>query len=82
MLERFQRMPELRFAIFGTGFWSRYQLAGWRELPGVRCVALFNRTRAKAEALGRAFHELRQAAVLRALLFHVPKALSRVSRLE
>jgi predicted dehydrogenase len=48
-------MPELRFAIFGTGFWARYQLAGWRELPGVRCVALYNRTRAKAEALARAF---------------------------
>lgn len=42
-------MPELRFAIFGTGFWSRYQLAGWRELPGVKCVAVYNRTRAKAE---------------------------------
>ncbi len=48
-------MKELRFAMFGTGFWSRYQLAGWRELPGVRCVALFNRTRAKAEALAKAF---------------------------
>jgi len=48
-------MSELRFAILGTGFWARYQLAGWRELPGIRCVALFNRTRAKAEALGREF---------------------------
>lgn len=48
-------MSELRFAILGTGFWSRYQLAGWRELPGVRCVALYNRTRAKAEALARDF---------------------------
>ena len=48
-------MPDLRFAILGTGFWSRYQLAGWRELPGVRCVALYNRTRPKAEALARDF---------------------------
>ena len=48
-------MSELRFAIFGTGFWSRYQLAGWRELSGARCVALYNRTRAKAEALAREF---------------------------
>src|SRR5215204_171902 len=48
-------MRPLRFAIFGTGFWSRYQLAGWRELPGAECVALFNRTRAKAEALGAEF---------------------------
>lgn len=48
-------MKEQRFAILGTGFWARYQLAGWRELPGVRCVALYNRTRAKAETLARAF---------------------------
>jgi predicted dehydrogenase len=48
-------MSNLRFAIFGTGFWARYQLAGWRELAGVECVALYNRTRAKAEALAREF---------------------------
>ncbi|MGZ8939056.1 MAG: Gfo/Idh/MocA family protein [Limisphaerales bacterium] len=48
-------MTELRFAILGTGFWARYQLAGWCELPGVRCVALWNRTRAKAEALAAEF---------------------------
>lgn len=45
----------LRFAIFGTGFWSRFQLAGWRELEDVECVALYNRTRSKAEALAREF---------------------------
>ncbi|HWN95824.1 MAG TPA: Gfo/Idh/MocA family oxidoreductase [Methylomirabilota bacterium] len=48
-------MKELRFAILGTGFWSRYQLAGWRELNGARCVALYNRTRAKAEKLAAEF---------------------------
>lgn len=48
-------MKPLRFAIFGTGFWSRYQLAAWRELKGANCVALYNRTRAKAEQLGREF---------------------------
>ena len=48
-------MKPLRFAIVGCGFWSRYQLAGWRELPGVECVALFNRTRSKAEALAAEF---------------------------
>ena len=46
-------MKELRFAILGTGFWARYQLAAWGEVPGARCVALFNRTRAKAELLAR-----------------------------
>ncbi len=48
-------MRSLRFAIIGTGFWSRYQLAGWREVPGVECVALFNRTRSKAETLAKEF---------------------------
>ena len=48
-------MKPLNFAIFGTGFWSRYQLAAWRELPGAQCVALYNRTRSKAEALGKEF---------------------------
>ncbi|MDO8542049.1 MAG: Gfo/Idh/MocA family oxidoreductase [Opitutaceae bacterium] len=48
-------MKRLRFAILGTGFWSHYQLAAWRELKEVECVALYNRTRAKAEALGREF---------------------------
>lgn len=48
-------MKELRFAILGTGFWARYQLAAWQELKGVRCVALYNRTRAKAERLAAKF---------------------------
>ncbi|MBP7142622.1 MAG: Gfo/Idh/MocA family oxidoreductase [Opitutaceae bacterium] len=45
----------LRFAMAGTGFWSRYQLHGWRELPGCECVALYNRTRSKADMLAREF---------------------------
>jgi predicted dehydrogenase len=48
-------MAPLRFAIFGTGFWARFQLAAWRELAGAECVALYNRTLAKAEALAREF---------------------------
>ena len=48
-------MRPLRFAIFGTGFWSRHQLAGWRELEGIECVALYNRTFSKAEALAAEF---------------------------
>jgi predicted dehydrogenase len=48
-------MKELRFALFGAGFWSSYQLAGWREIPGARCVAIYNRTRAKAEKLAEEF---------------------------
>ncbi|HEX7861970.1 MAG TPA: Gfo/Idh/MocA family oxidoreductase [Verrucomicrobiae bacterium] len=48
-------MKELKFAIIGTGFWARYQLAAWGEVAGARCVALCNRTRSKAEELGREF---------------------------
>ncbi len=48
-------MRELRFAIIGTGFWSRYQLAAWKERSGAHCIALCNRTRAKAEALAAEF---------------------------
>jgi predicted dehydrogenase len=48
-------MRQMRFAIFGTGFWSACQLAAWRELEGVACVALYNRTRAKAQRLADRF---------------------------
>jgi len=48
-------MKTLRFAILGTGFWARFQLAAWRELEGAECVALYNRTRSKAESLAQEF---------------------------
>lgn len=48
-------MRNLRFAVVGTGFWARYQLAGWRELPGVECVALCDRQRDRAERMVRDF---------------------------
>lgn len=46
-------MKPLRFAIFGAGFWARVQLAAWREAGGVECVAIYNRSRDKAEAFAR-----------------------------
>ncbi len=46
----------LRFVILGTGFWARYQLAGWREIPGVECVGVWNRTGEKARAFAREFN--------------------------
>jgi predicted dehydrogenase len=49
------QMKPLRFAIFGTGFWSRFQLGGWQELEGVECVALYNRTLSKARDLAKRF---------------------------
>ncbi|HVO19882.1 MAG TPA: Gfo/Idh/MocA family oxidoreductase [Anaeromyxobacter sp.] len=48
-------MTPLRFAVFGAGFWTRPQLAAWAEVPGARCVAIYNRTREKAERMARAF---------------------------
>jgi len=39
-------MNPMRFAIFGSGFWARVQLAAWREVGGVDCVAVYNRSRA------------------------------------
>ena len=46
---------DLKFAMLGTGFWASFQLNGWLEAGGARCVAVYNRTRAKAEALARQF---------------------------
>lgn len=48
-------MANLRFAILGTGFWANYQLAAWLEVGGVECVALYNRTRSKAEKMAQRF---------------------------
>lgn len=42
-------MATLRFAMFGAGFWARFQLAAWKELHGVECVAVYNRTRSRGE---------------------------------
>ena len=48
-------MSDLRFAILGAGFWSSFQLAAWQEVKGAQCVAIYNRTRAKGEALAKRF---------------------------
>lgn len=46
---------KLRFAIFGTGFWSRFQIPGWLEGGGVEPVAAYNRTLQKAEKVAEQF---------------------------
>lgn len=48
-------MKPLRFAVIGTGFWAAYQIAAWKELDGVELVALYNRTRSRAEAVAKKF---------------------------
>ena len=47
---------KLRFAIIGTGFWANYQIPAWMELEGVELVALYNRTKSKAEILAHQFN--------------------------
>lgn len=47
---------KLRFAVIGTGFWANYQIPAWMELEGVELVALYNRTRSKAELLAKKFN--------------------------
>lgn len=48
-------MSDLRFAMIGAGFWSRFQLAAWQELPGAKCAALCDRSREKAQELANRF---------------------------
>jgi len=45
-----------KFAIFGCGFWSQFQIGAWKEIEGAECVALYNRTKSKAEELARRFN--------------------------
>ena len=47
---------DLRFAVIGTGFWANYQIAAWQELEGVALVALYDRTKSKAESLAHKFN--------------------------
>ena len=44
-------MERLRFAVFGAGFWSNYQLPGWLETGLVECVAICDPNLEKAQAL-------------------------------
>ena len=48
-------MKKLRFAVIGTGFWANYQIPAWMELEGVELVAVYNRTRSRAEKIAGKF---------------------------
>jgi D-apiose dehydrogenase len=48
-------MPDLKFAILGTGFWSLFQIPGWLEVGGAVPVAAYNRTRSKAAQVAERF---------------------------
>jgi len=49
-------MKKLRFAVIGTGFWANYQIPAWMELDGIELVALYNRTKSKAETLAQKYN--------------------------
>jgi D-apiose dehydrogenase len=49
-------MTDLRFAVFGAGFWARFQIAAWFEVGGAKPVAICNRTVSRAEALAQQFN--------------------------
>ena len=42
-------------AVFGTGWWSNFQIPAWNELGNLKIVALYNRTVSKAEAIRERF---------------------------
>ncbi|RRB04292.1 Gfo/Idh/MocA family protein [Larkinella rosea] len=48
-------MKNLKFAVIGTGFWANYQIPAWFEVGGVELLALYNRTRSKADVLAQQF---------------------------
>ncbi|MHB1317113.1 MAG: Gfo/Idh/MocA family protein [Anaerolineae bacterium] len=45
---------DTRVAIFGTGYWAQFQVAAWQAL-GVPVVAVWNRTRERAETFAARF---------------------------
>jgi predicted dehydrogenase len=61
-------MKTLRFAVIGTGFWANYQIPAWFELEGIELVALYNRTKSKAETLAEKYKVPRVYDDVQALL--------------
>jgi predicted dehydrogenase len=48
-------MSALRYAVYGTGFWSHFQISAWNEVGGVELAALYNRTVPRAERVAAKF---------------------------
>jgi len=49
-------MKKMRYAVFGCGFWAKFQIGAWSEIEGTELVALYNRTISKAKMLADMFH--------------------------
>lgn len=48
-------MANLRVAVAGAGYFTQFQLDGWKRMPGVELAAICNRDQAKARALAERF---------------------------
>lgn len=46
---------KLKFGVIGTGFWSTLQIPAWYEVGSVELVALYNRTKSKAEEFAKIY---------------------------
>jgi D-apiose dehydrogenase len=49
-------MADLKFAVIGAGFWSKFQIPAWREVTGAQLVALCDSDLAKAQAFAERFN--------------------------
>ncbi len=54
-LSKKTNMEKLKFAVLGCGFWSKFQIGAWSEVEGAELVAVYNRTRSKAEKIAEYF---------------------------
>jgi D-apiose dehydrogenase len=41
-------MDNLKFAVLGCGFWSKFQIGAWTEIQGAELAAVYNRTRVQS----------------------------------
>jgi predicted dehydrogenase len=48
-------MEKLKFAVLGCGFWSKFQIGAWSEIDGAELIAVYNRTRSRAEKIAEQF---------------------------
>ena len=48
-------MTNIRVAIAGAGYFTQFQLDGWRRMPGIELAAICNRDQSKARALAERF---------------------------
>lgn len=58
----------MKIALTGCGFWSSFQIAGWREIPGVEVVAVQSRNADRVRAVQERFGITRGYEDLNAML--------------